>query len=444
MMHPLWQKCLDLLADEITPQHFVTWIRPLQAIAKGDQLILLSPNRFVHEWVAEHYGDKIRKLVAQLGDKYQIYHVRFELNEGNNQQFTLNDQTPAQREQEERGGLESGLNPAYTFETFVEGKSNQMANAASIQVATNPGTAYNPLFIYGGVGLGKTHLMHAVGHRIIQTDPESRVLYVRAEKYMHDYIKHMRQGTSDQFKQTYRKLDALLIDDIQFFTNKKGTQEEFFHTFNELLESNSQIIITADRYPRDLDDIDERLTSRFGWGLTVCIEPPELEMRVAILMRKAQEANIDLPDDVTFFIAKWVRSNVREMEGALKRLIANANLTNSRITIEYTKSVLRDLLTAHARQISIENIQKTVAEYYKIKTNDLLSQKRTRTIARPRQIAMALAKELTEHSLPEIGQSFGGRDHTTVLHACKKINELKQEDSELSNDYQNLFKTLSS
>ena len=336
----------------------------------------------------------------------------------------------------------SNLNKDFTFDSFVEGKSNQLARAASIQIAENPGKAYNPLFIYGGVGLGKTHLMHAVGNAMLARNPKARVAYVHSERFVGDMVRGLQHNKISEFKRSYRTLDALLIDDIQFFAGKERSQEEFFHTFNALLEKGRQIILTCDRYPKEVEGLEERLRSRFGWGLPVCIEPPELETRVAILQKKAEEANAILPSEVAFFIAKRINSNVRELEGALRRVIASARFTGRNIDIKFTKEALRDLLALQDKLVSIDNIQKTVAEYYKIRVADLHSARRTRSITRPRQIAMALAKELTGHSLPEIGSSFGGRDHTTVMHACRKVNELKESDLRIAEDYSNLWRFL--
>jgi chromosomal replication initiator protein len=334
------------------------------------------------------------------------------------------------------------LNPDFTFESFIEGKSNHFAKAAALQVAENPGRAYNPLFIYGGVGLGKTHLMHAIGHLIRERNPQARVAYVHSERFVSEMVRSLQHNTIDAFKNAYRTLHALLIDDIQFFAGKERSQEEFFHTFNTLFEGQHQIILTCDRYPKEVDGLEERLKSRFGWGLTVAIEPPELETCVAILIGKAQAAGVTLPEEVAFFIAKRIRSNVRELEGALRRVIANARFAGVPITLEFTKEALKDLLTLQARLVTVENIQKTVADYFKVRVADLLSKRRSRSVARPRQVAMALAKELTSHSLPEIGDAFGGRDHTTVLHACKRIRELRDSDQRMQEDYMNLLRTL--
>ncbi|MDC8829159.1 chromosomal replication initiator protein DnaA [Alteromonas gilva] len=338
----------------------------------------------------------------------------------------------------------SNINPNYQFENFVEGKSNQLARAAASQVANNPGGSYNPLFIYGGTGLGKTHLLHAVGNGILDSKDNAKIIYMHSERFVQDMVKALQNNAIEDFKRFYRSVDALLIDDIQFFANKERSQEEFFHTFNALLEGNQQIILTSDRYPKEIDGVEDRLKSRFGWGLTIAIEPPELETRVAILMRKAAENNINLPNEVAFFIAKRLRSNVRELEGALNRVIANANFTGRPITIDFVREALRDLLALQEKLVTVDNIQKTVADYYKIKVSDILSKRRSRSVARPRQVAMALAKELTNHSLPELGNVFGGRDHTTVLHACRKIEQLKEESHDIKEDYKNLIRTLSS
>jgi chromosomal replication initiator protein len=344
-----------------------------------------------------------------------------------------------------RGGptvIGGRIAPEFTFDSFVEGKSNQLAKAAAVQVSGNPGRSYNPLFIYGGVGLGKTHLMHAVANKIKERNADARIAYVHSERFVSDMVKALQHNTINDFKTAYRTLDALMIDDIQFFANKDRSQEEFFHTFNALLESQQQVILTCDRYPKEVDGLEERLKSRFGWGLTVAIEPPELETCVAILMSKAAIANVDLPEEVAFFVAKRIRSNVRELEGALKRMVATSHFTGRPITLEFTKEALRDLLALQEKLVTVENIQKTVAEYYKIRIADLLSKRRSRSIARPRQVAMALAKELTNYSLPEIGDAFGGRDHTTVLHACRRVKELRESERRIGEDYSNLLRTL--
>lgn len=448
MTLPLWNRCLDRLEDELSPHQFNTWIRPLQAEVEGNTLRLLSPNRFVQDWVKERFHARIEELLNQLDDSSALQLV-FEV--GSRKSATpdreertaaasaVNNKRSAVQAAEARP---SNLNPGFTFETFVEGKSNQLARAASMQVAENLGTAYNPLFIYGGVGLGKTHLMHAVGNLIQEQRPNAKVVYLHSERFVADMVKALQHNAINEFKRYYRSVDALLIDDIQFFAGKERSQEEFFHTFNALLEGQRQVILTCDRFPKEVQGLEERLKSRFGWGLTVAIEPPELETRVAILIKKAAQSEMELPHEVAFFIAKRIRSNIRELEGALRRVIANAHFTGKPITLDFAKEALRDLLALQAKLVTIENIQKTVAEYYKIRMADLLSKRRNRSIARPRQVAMSLAKELTNHSLPEIGDAFGGRDHTTVLHACKKIQELKESDSRISEDYQNLLRIL--
>ncbi|WP_286240650.1 chromosomal replication initiator protein DnaA [Neptuniibacter halophilus] len=352
---------------------------------------------------------------------------------------------PVERQVDVDGGLrhhQSNLNQSFTFDSFVQGKSNQLALAAARQVGDNPGVSYNPLFIYGGVGLGKTHLMHAVGNEMLKRNPNAKIVYLHSERFVADMVKALQLNAINDFKRYYRSVDALLIDDIQFFAGKERSQEEFFHTFNALLEGGQQMILTSDRYPKEINGVEERLKSRFGWGLTVAIEPPELETRVAILMKKAEEARVRLPDDSAFFLAQKIRSNVRELEGALKRVIANAHFTGSAITTPFIKESLKDLLALQDKQVSIDNIQRVVADYYKIKVSDLLSKRRSRSVARPRQVAMSLSKELTNHSLPEIGNAFGGRDHTTVLHACRKIKELRESDTDIREDYQNLLRHL--
>lgn len=448
----LWQQCLEQLENQLNAQQFNTWIRPLQAVEESDSLRLLAPNRFVLDWVNERFIDNIQKIVMQLGPS-EAHTVVLEIGskEKAAPKQAASGPSAAQpstktnfRRREDQNPIQhiSNLRDEFTFDTFVEGKSNQIAKAASIQIGENPGVAYNPLFIYGGVGLGKTHLMHAVGNLILDKKTDSKVIYVHSERFVADMVKALQHNAIDDFKRYYRSVDALLIDDIQFFAGKERSQEELFHTFNTLIEGQRQIIISCDRYPKEIEGLEERLKSRFGWGLTVAIEPPELETRVAILMSKAQQMKVDLPHEVAFFMAKRIRSNVRELEGALRRVIANSRFMARPITLDFAKDALRDLFAAQDKLVTIENIQKTVAEYFKIRVADLLSKKRSRSIARPRQLAMALAKELTNHSLPEIGDAFGGRDHTTVLHACKKINELRDADVRVNEDYQNLLRIL--
>ena len=447
----IWQQCLDRLQGELSIQQFNTWIRPLQAVEDDTQLRLLAPNRFVQDWVNSRLMSHIQDVVRDINTGSANKSVVLEIGSADTTSLSqpapqINIQVPGQplRRQNNKPSHSSGLNPDATFENFVEGKSNQLARAASFQVGENPGGAYNPLFIYGGVGLGKTHLMHAVGNLIVAKDPSAKVVYLHSERFVQDMVKALQHNVIDEFKRYYRSVNALLIDDIQFFAGKERSQEEFFHTFNSLLEGQQQIILTCDRYPKEVSGLEERLKSRFGWGLTVAIEPPELETRVAILMSKACQLGVDLPQEVAFFIAKRIRSNIRELEGALRRVSANAKFTGQPITIDFAKLALKDLLALQDKLVTIENIQKTVAEYYKMRVSELLSKKRNRSIARPRQIAMALAKELTNHSLPEIGDAFGGRDHTTVLHACRKIEDLKMSERRVMEDYSNLVRTLSS
>ncbi|MDH5517024.1 MAG: chromosomal replication initiator protein DnaA [Gammaproteobacteria bacterium] len=460
MSDTIWLACLQALEDTLTEQQLNTWIRPLHAIEETNSLSLLAPNQFVLNWVKGNYFSQIQTIVKKIS-KSDDYNVN--LTVGSQKKTTvkrefnrnLPDSLAERLQQVTRTkpaeaaidspaeSFVSNLNPNYTFEQFVEGKSNQLACAAAKQVAETPGQAYNPFFIYGGVGLGKTHLMHAIGNQILQTNPNAKVAYLHSERFVSHMIKALQHKMIDEFKQYYRSLDALLIDDIQFFARKNSSQEEFFHTFNTLLEGNRQIILTCDRYPKEIDGLEDRLKSRFGWGLTQAIEPPELETRVAILHKKAEEHGLVIPDDTAFFIAKRIRSNIRELEGALRRVSATARFTGSEINIEFAKEALKDLIAQHDKQVTIENIQKTVAEYFKIRISDLLSNRRSRSITRPRQIAMALSKELTNHSLPEIGAAFGGRDHTTVIHACKKVIELRESDMRIDEDYKNLYRILS-
>ena len=438
----LWNRCIRDLQAELPEQQFNTWIRPLQAVEEGGVLRLLAPNRFVVEWLQQHYVDRILQIVGDADTNTEIV---IEVGSRASAAPAVTSRRPAALTANgsvASTGVEPRLNSAFTFSQFVEGKSNQLAKAAATQVGENPGKSYNPLFIYGGVGLGKTHLMHAIGNAMLERNPRARVAYVHSERFVGDMVRGLQHNTISDFKRLYRSLDALLIDDIQFFAGKERSQEEFFHTFNELLEGQRQMVLTCDRYPKEVNGLEERLKSRFGWGLTVAIEPPELETSVAILMSKAAADGVELPEEVAFFIAKRIRSNVRELEGALRRVIANSRFTQRPINLDFAKEALRDLLALQARLVSIENIQKTVAEYFKIRVGDLLSKRRTRSIARPRQFAMALAKELTNHSLPEIGDAFGGRDHTTVLHGCRRIAALRESDKRIDNDYLNLLRTL--
>ena len=443
------------MQSELSAQQFNTWLRPLQAEVTEDALVLLAPNRFVVDWVKQNFYTRIHEIIKELSN-HKVSRITLEIGSRKNEQTDQNDQILTQNihlkdnslKKELSKGIhdykKSHLNAKFTFDNFVEGNSNQLARAASLQVTEHPGDAYNPLFIYGGVGLGKTHLMHAIGNQILKNKPEARILYLHSERFVADMVKALQTNSINEFKRIYRSLNVLLIDDIQFFAGKDRSQEEFFHTFNALLEGQQQVILTSDRYPKEINGVEERLKSRLGWGLTIAIEPPELETRVAILMSKAEQMNVELPYEVAFFVAKRIRSNVRELEGALRRVVANAHFTGKPITIDFAQEALRDLLALQDKLVTIENIQKTVAEYYKVKLTDLLSKRRSRSIARPRQMAMALSKELTHHSLPEIGNFFGGRDHTTVIHAHKKVKELISEDLNFAEDHKNLTRILSS
>lgn len=457
----LWLKCTERLEKELPAKEFNTWISPLQAEVNSNCIKILAPNRFVRDWVNDNYLPRIIELSVELDNNGEPPNFQMEIgsmaprnpvnkalngNNGAQANSALKDISlkEGDKKLEVEGSLnhKSNLNPAYSFDNFVEGKSNQLARAAAMQVADNTGSAYNPLFLYSGSGLGKTHLMIAVGNRILERNPNAKVVYLHSERFVADMVKALQLNAINDFKRYYRSVNALLIDDIQFFSGKERSQEEFFHTFNALLEGGQQMILTCDRFPKEIKGLDDRLKTRFGWGLTVAMEPPELETRVAILMKKAEESKVNLPHDAAFFIAKRIRSDVRALEGALKRVVANSHFQGREITTDFVKESLRDLLALQDKLVSIENIQKTVAEYYKIKVSDLHSKRRNRSIARPRQVAMALAKELTNHSLPEIGDAFGGRDHTTVLHACRKVKELTGTDSDVKEDHNNLLRIL--
>tara|TARA_Y100000590_G_scaffold68600_1_gene74782 strand:+ start:103 stop:1500 length:1398 start_codon:yes stop_codon:yes gene_type:complete len=457
-----WNECKKTLERDLAVEEYSTWIAPLKLKENvgitPTSYSVLAPNNFILDWVEENYGSSIKERLVAITSQSNL-NVNFEvINEGESEQG-FNGQLkvlekekkdlvePSQGKKQEihfshKKDHQTNLIPGFTFNAFVEGKSNHIALAASKQVASGLKNSYNPLFIYGGVGLGKTHLMHAVGNLIKKQNPEKKITYIHSEKFVSDMVRSLQLGAISEFKQYYRSLDALLIDDIQFFAGKEQSQEELFHTFNSLLERGSQMILTCDRYPKEINGLEDRLKSRLGWGLPVIIEPPGLETRVAIILSKADEMGYKLDEESAFFIAQKVRSNVRELEGALKRVIANSNFTGKEIDIPLIKDSLKDLLAIQARQVSVDNIQKTVAEYYNIKLSDLLSKRRSRSIARPRQMSMFLAKELTNYSLPEIGESFGGRDHTTVLHACKKIKELRDFNNEIEEDYRNLFRAL--
>ncbi len=454
-----WDICVEQLAAELTTEQLNTWIKPLQVEETVQSILLFAPNRFVKDWVTDRYLDRIQSFYSQhVGGTFQVT-VRVgssglmagamdRVVEVPKKSVQINHQPVSQPKVREPAVVEGSikhsnrLNADFRFENFVEGKSNQLARAAAQRVSEKPGSEYNPLFLYGDTGLGKTHLMHAVGNQIRSYNPNAKIIYVHSERFVADMVKALQVNAIADFKRVYRNVDALLIDDIQFFAGKEKSQEEFFHTFNSLLEGGQQIILTSDRFPKEIDNMEDRLKSRFGWGLTVRLEPPELETRVAILINKAQESGVELKRDCAFFIAQKVRSNVRDLEGALKRVLANAHFFGQAITLDFVRETLRDLIAVHDRQISVDNIQRMVADYFKIKISDLLSKRRNRSVARPRQVAMALCKELTGHSLPEIGDAFGGRDHTTVLHACRKIKELSDTDLAIRDDYNNLLKAL--
>lgn len=493
MAEVIWQHCLGHLQAELPAQQFNTWIKPLQIDSlSADQTVrLIAPNRFVMDWVVDKFLDRINELAAEAGhentavevgvkskvpgfvqqapgitqtivvepgirrgaDALHLAHAKPKLMMSNlpsqvavpQQKGQAPSFLPVPKERVSKViGHPDSLNSEFRFDNFIEGKSNQLALAAARQIAENPGGSYNPLFIYGGVGLGKTHLMHAVGNALKSRKPDAKIVYLHSERFVADMVKALQLNAINDFKRFYRSVDALLIDDIQFFAGKERSQEEFFHTFNALLEGDHQMILTCDRYPKEIDGLEERLKSRFGWGLTVAVEPPELETRVAILIEKAQSLHVDLPHDAAFFIAQRISSNVRELEGALKRVIASAHFTGRDIDVPMVRDALKDLLALQDRLVSIDNIQRTVAEYYKIKMSDMLSKRRTRSVARPRQVAMAMAKQLTNHSLPEIGEAFGGRDHTTVLHACRKVKELQDSSTEMQEDIKLLTRLLTS
>ena len=437
MQPGFWEQCLVDFRNDFDEQQFNTWVRPLQAVTKDKIIRIKAPNQYAVDWANEHLSDYLVK-------KLQDSEYRFNIEVGSLSQDLPEDNTIIKEDEQSSFSQENKFLSDFTFDNFVTGKSNELARAAAIQVSSNPGTTqYNPFFIYGGVGLGKTHLMNAIGNNILKQNPKAKILYLHSEKFVADMVRALQHNKIDSFKKFYRSADALLIDDIQFFAGKERSQEEFFHTFNALLEGSCQIVLTCDRYPKAVNGLDDRLKSRFGWGLTQSIEPPELETRVAILQKKAGSIGTILDTEVAFFIAKCIQSNVRELEGALRRVIANAQFTGREITLSFAKEALHDLISLQNSMVSIENIQKTVANYYKIRMADLLSAKRNRSLARPRQLAMSLAKELTNHSLPEIGDAFGGRDHTTVLHACKKISEVCLTDNKIKEDLINLRRALS-
>jgi chromosomal replication initiator protein len=458
VLSQLWSQSLRFLENDLNPQQFHSWIRPLKVIEEDTVIRLLAPTPFILDWVNRKLMTNIlqavNKVVPNNPPQVKLEIGDYDLDEPQEDQIPVpqplkpdpikTDSVQSVKADAAKKTIKHKLNPNYTFENFVEGKANQLAAAAARQVAENPGGSYNPFFIYGGVGLGKTHLMHAIGNALLAKNPNARVAYLHSESFVADMVNALRHNKIEDFKRFYRSLDALLIDDIQFFANKEQSQEEFFHTFNTLLEGNKQVILTSDRFPKEVDGLEDRLKSRFGWGLTIAVEPPEFEMRVAILMKKASEAGYVLPEDVAFFIAKRLRGNVRELEGALKRVIAFAQFTQQPVSLMMVKDALKDLLALQQKMVTLENIQKTVADYYKLRASDMLSKRRTRNVARPRQVAMALAKELTHHSLPEIGDAFGGRDHTTVLHAVRKVKELRETDHQVEEDFSKLIRIITS
>ncbi len=452
-MHPFWQSCTEEFKQELSPHQYNTWIKPLRFDQDGDSFALIAPNRYVLQWVK----DRLLTRIEHAAEKYFARPVFLDLalDDGQQEEVPINEAVenhPATNSAVQAfrqdplmvpaRPSEHRVNPAFTFTSFIGGKANQLARAAALQVSQNPGQAYNPLFVYGTTGLGKTHLVQAIGNQLLEHNPRANIRYIHAEQFVTDVVRAYQHKAFDAFKRSYHTLDLLLIDDIQFFGGKSRTQEEFFYAFNALIEGGKQVVITSDRFPKEIANIDDRLISRFGWGLTVSVEPPELEMRVAILIKKAESEGLLLEEDVAFFIAKHIRSNVRELEGGLKRVLAYSRFNNVPVTIGAAKEALKDLLAVLNRQISIDNIQKTVADYYKIKVSEMFSKKRVRSLARPRQVAMALAKELTSMSLPEIGEAFGGRDHTTVLHACRKIQELVDADQTLARDHALLVQIL--
>lgn len=479
----VWSQCQNTLQSELPEQQYNTWIRPLKIkyfqedqsrfnqSSSNEVIELVAPNRFVEDWVKSKFLARIEELFQQLSGNGVVLGVSATpVNQPQYEQDNHISTTPVEAENENNllhsiqasakselaaepapsiirsaaeTSLRTNLNNEFTFDSFVEGKSNQLALAAAQQVAENPGGSYNPLFIYGGVGLGKTHLMHAVGNALRAKKPDAKIVYLHSERFVADMVKALQLKAIDEFKRFYRSVDALLIDDIQFFSGKERSQEEFFHTYNALLEGGQQMILTSDRYPKEIDGVEERLKSRFGWGLTVAVEPPELETRAAILINKAEQSGVHLSKDAAFFIAQRIRSNVRELEGALKRVMAHAQFTRRPIDIDLIRESLKDLLALQDKLVTVDNIQRVVSDYYQLKMSDLLSRRRSRSVARPRQVAMSIAKELTNHSLPEIGEAFGGRDHTTVLHACRKVKELEGADREVQRDLKNLYRTLS-
>ncbi|MDA9155414.1 chromosomal replication initiator protein DnaA [Methylophilaceae bacterium] len=428
-----WELCLDKFSKKLTNQQISTWIKPLALKASDGQCSIYAPNQFVLEWVKDRFNKEISLLAKEHLQTENIEYLVIKKGRKKNP-LSLDTTLKKVSQKTPSNTTINGLSKSFDFENFITGKANQLATAAGKQVAENPGETYNPLFIYGGVGLGKTHLMHAIGNHLKLLKPDSKIKYLHAERYVHAVVKAYENKAFDSFKKTFHNLDLLLIDDIQFIAKKNRTQEEFFYAFNHLIENKKQIIITCDSYPKEIVGVDDRLRTRFSWGLTVSIDPPELEMRVAILLKKAEQNKVDLPEDVAFFVAKQIRSNVRELEGALNRIVAMSNFMNVPINTNLAKESLKDLIAVRGRQVSVENIQKTVAEFYKIKISDILSKKRSRNFSRPRQIAMTLTRELTNMSFPDIGAAYGGRHHTTIMHACEEIEGLRLKNQNIGHD----------
>ncbi len=438
-MSSTWNNCLSRLENEIPSSDFSTWVRPLQAVESHQKIKLLAPNRFVLEWVNQHYFTKFEEAVKEFSNG----NLSLSLEIGSKSSAKTAAAKAGKKNVLTKKKPPSFLNKAFTFERFIEGSSNQLAKAAALRVSEEIGTAYNPLLLYGNAGLGKTHLMHAIGNEILIKKPNATVVYLHSEKFVQDMVKALQQNKIAKFKEYYRSIDILLVDDIQFLAGKERSQEEFFHTFNSLLDKKHQVVLTSDKYPKEITGLEDRLKSRFGWGLPIAIEPPDLETRAAILMKKSSIIGIELPEEVAFFISKRIPSNVRELEGALRRVVANSQFTGRPISLEFTKETLHDLISLQEKLVNIDNIQKTVCEYFKLRVPDLISKNRKQTIARPRQVAMALARELTTNSYPEIGHAFGGRDHTTVINACKRVIELRASQAKFAEDYLILLRTLS-
>ena len=449
-MNSFWDSCLEYFKTVLSSQQYKTWVHPLDGAIINGEIVIVAPNRFLLVWARDNYSKDLKRL-AKDSSGSQLP-IRFTLktpppadqnvSEPEATELSTNTSEPVESKVAKKNNRLPQLNPAFTFDSFVTGRGNQLARAAALQVCDNPAKAYNPLFIYGGVGLGKTHLVQAIGNVTAEKTPGAKILYIHAEKYVSDVVSAYQHKSFEQFKRFYHSLDLLLIDDIQFFAKKARTQEEFFYLFNALMQSKKQVVMTCDTFPKEISGMEDRLVSRFGSGLTVAIEPPELELRVAILLKKAEEDDLNLSEEVAFFVATHIQSNVRELEGALKRITAYANFTKEPVSVSLAKEALKDLLASNSKLITIDSVQKCVADYYKLKVSDMFSKKRTRSVARPRQMAMALSKELTSYSLPDIGDAYGGRDHTTVLHACRKIAELRTTDTNTARDFNALIQIL--